>query len=159
MENTPKISLIAAMSQNGVIGKNNAMPWHIPEELKYFRKITEGKPIIMGRKTFESLNSKPLPKRQNIILTHEKNFFAPEVTVVHSVEEAIALSSSAQEIMVIGGAAVFQAFLTKATRIYLTVIHENYDGDTFFPAIDWSQWQLTSEENKGLFTAKVFDKR
>jgi dihydrofolate reductase len=173
MNNKIRISLIAAMSQNGVIGKNNMLPWHIPEELKYFRKVTEGKPIIMGRKTFESLNSKPLPNRHNIILTQDSHFSATGVSVVHSVQEALdcavgsedaahaehaANTTQLQEVMVIGGASVFQAFLPLATRIYLTVIHEEYEGDTFFPALDWAQWQLTSEENKGQFTVKVFDK-
>jgi len=153
-----RISLVAAMSQNGVIGKDNALPWHIPEELKYFRKITQGKPIIMGRKTFESMNSKPLPQRHNIIITHTKNLLIDGVTVVHSVEEALKASEPTDEVMVIGGASVYSLFLPFASRIYLTIIHENYEGDTFFPTLEWEKWQTISEENKGAFTVKIFDK-
>lgn len=149
------------MSENGVIGNNNALPWHLPEELKYFREKTRGKPVIMGRKTFESMGSKPLPNRLNIILTHAKNFLASDCIVVHSTEEALKVAKKAgkdEEMMVIGGAKIYEAFLPVASRIYLTVVHQNYVGDTYFPKVDWHQWKMITEEKREGFTLKVFDK-
>jgi dihydrofolate reductase len=153
-----RIALIAAMSENGVIGNNNALPWHLPEELKYFREKTRGKPVIMGRKTFESIGSKPLPNRINIILTHVLNFTAEDCTVVHSIEEAIKAVGDCEEIMVIGGAKIYEACLPIASRLYLTIVHKNYVGDTFFPPVDWQQWKIMTEEKREGFTLKVFDK-
>lgn len=151
-----RISLIAAMSQNGVIGRNNKLPWHLPEELKHFRTITAGKPILMGRKTFESIG-RPLPNRHNIILTQDPHFFAQGCTVVHSLEMALTAAAPAEELMVIGGAKLYELCLPIASRIYLSVIHEDYAGDTYFPKIHWEDWQITSEEDKGGFTVKVLD--
>lgn len=156
-----RIALIAAMSENGVIGNNNALPWHLPEELKYFREKTRGKSVIMGRKTFESMGSKPLPNRLNIILTHAKNFLVADCIVVHSTEEALKAAKAAgdcEEIMVIGGAKIYETFLPVASRIYLTVVHQNYVGDTYFPKVDWHQWKMITEEKREGFTLKVFDK-
>ena len=154
-----RISLIAAMSENGVIGNNNALPWHLPEELKYFRSKTLGKPIIMGRKTFESMGNKPLPNRQNIILTHDKNFSREDVFVVHSVDEALKVVGTCEEVMIIGGASVYQAFLPFTTRLYLTVVHQEYIGDTFFPIINWEEWDSISEQKMDGFTVKVWDRK
>lgn len=153
-----KIALIAAMSENGVIGNNNKLPWHLPEELKYFREKTRGKSVVMGRKTFESMGSKPLPHRLNIILTHELNFTAQDCVIVHSTEEALKAAGDCEEIMVIGGAEIYKAFLPMASRIYLTVIHQTYVGDTFFPTLDWHAWKTISEEKRDGFTLKIFDK-
>jgi len=153
-----QIALIAAMSENGVIGSNNALPWHLPEELKYFREITRGKPVIMGRKTFESMSSKPLPNRLNIILTHTLHFTATDCRVVHSVDAALKAAGDCEEIMIMGGAEIYKAFLPFASRIYLTVVHQNYRGDTYFPAVDWQEWKTISEEKRDGFTLKVFDK-
>lgn len=153
-----RIALIAAMSENGVIGNHNALPWHLPEELKYFREITRDKPVIMGRKTFESMSNKPLPNRLNIILTHALRFTAPDCKVVHSVEDAIKAAGDCEEIMIMGGAEIYEAFLPLASRIYLTVIHHTYAGDTVFPAVDWHTWKILSEEKRDGFTLKVFDK-
>lgn len=153
-----RIALIAAMSENGVIGSNNALPWHLPEELKYFREKTREKPVVMGRRTFESMGSKPLPNRLNIILTHALNFTAQNCTIVHSVEEALKVAIDCEEIMVIGGAEIYEAFLPMASRIYLTVIHQIHVGDTFFPMIDWHMWKTISEEKRDGFTLKIFDK-
>lgn len=155
------IALIAAMSENGVIGNTNALPWHLPEELKYFREKTRGKPVIMGRKTFESMGSKPLPNRLNIILTHAKNFLASNCIVVHSTKEALKVAKEAgedEEIMVIGGAKIYEAFLPVASRLYLTIVHQNYVGDTYFPKFDLHQWKMISEEKREGFTLKIFDK-
>ena len=153
------ISLIAAMSENGVIGADNKLPWNLPEELAYFRKMTSGKPIIMGRKTFESMESKPLPKRHNIILTHTPDFDAPGCTIVHSPQDALTAAGDCDEIMVIGGATLYAAFLPLASRLYLTIVHQNYVGDTYFPSVDWDQWEKVEEEKRPEFTTYLFKKR
>lgn len=158
VEKNMHIALIAAMSENGVIGNHNALPWHLPEELEYFREKTRDKPVIMGRKTFESIGSKPLPNRLNIILTHALHFTALDCKVVHSVEDALKAAGDCEEIMVIGGAEIYEAFLSVASRIYLTVIHQTCIGDTVFPTVDWHTWKILSEEKRDGFTLKVFDK-
>jgi len=154
-----KIALIAAMSENGVIGVENKLPWHLPEELKYFRTMTKGKPVIMGRKTFESIGSKPLPHRLNIILTKSDDFIAAGCTVVHTVADALQAVGDCEEVMVVGGAEIYKAFLVVANRLYLTTVHGNYPGDVYFPAIEWEDWQLTSSLEAVGFTAKVWDKK
>lgn len=134
------VSIIAAMGQNRVIGKDGDLPWHIPEDLKWFKKVTMGKPVVMGRKTFETLN-KPLPGRQNIILTGNADYEAAECTVVHSLEEALKAARDAQEVMICGGASVYHAALQKADKMYLTLIYDDFVGDTFFPEYDLSEWR------------------
>ena len=153
------IALVAAMSENRVIGNHNKLPWHIPEELQYFKQITLGKPIIMGRKTYESIGSKPLPNRLNIILSHSTTFNAPGCQVVTSIEEALHAVQESEEIMIIGGATIFEAFLEKATRIYLSIVHQICEGDAYFPLLDWGKWQLIQEEKMKEFTKKVFEKK
>lgn len=162
-----KISMIAALSENGIIGRDNTLPWNFPEDLKYFKKMTLGKPIIMGRNTFESIGSRPLPGRHNIILTQQADFQAPNCSVVHSREEAIALcketeenqeTKETQEIMIIGGAKIYQLFLPMATRLYLTMIHQNVVGDTYFPKLNWKEWQTISEEKQPEFSWVVLDR-
>ncbi len=153
------ISLIAAMAENGVIGKDNKLPWHLPEELQYFKKTTLGKPIIMGRKTFESMNAKPLPNRHNIILSQNLEFSAEGCTVVRSIPEALKAAGEAEEVMIIGGSKIFEVFLPIASRLYLTIVHKIYRGDSYFPNVDWSEWLLVSEDNKDLFSIKVFDRK
>lgn len=139
------ISLLLAASENNVIGKNNGLPWHLPDDLKYFRNLTWGLPILMGRKTFDSIG-KPLPGRKSIVITRNESWNHTGVEVVHSLEEAVrkAEALGAKEIFVIGGAAIFHAALPQANRIYLTRIHQNFDGDVFFPAINETKWQLSS---------------
>ena len=156
------ISIIAAMSENGIIGSNNKLPWHLPEELKYFKKVTTGKPIIMGRRTFESMGNKPLPNRTNIILSRLPNLSAPGCIVVNSIEEALKVARKTpemNEVMVIGGAEVYQLFLPLASRLYLTLVHQNFVGDTYFPAITCSDWNLVSEDKQEGFTLKVWDRK
>ncbi|MEO5703189.1 MAG: type 3 dihydrofolate reductase [Gammaproteobacteria bacterium] len=136
------ISLIVAMSRNRVIGKGNALPWHLPADLKYFKRITLGKPIIMGRKTFESIG-RPLPGRANIIITHERDYQATGCTVVHSIDDALTAAQGNEEIMVIGGAKLFEQILPRADRIYLTEIAEDFVGDVFFPALNQNDWRET----------------
>jgi len=139
------ISLIAAMAQNRVIGKQNQLPWHLPADLKHFKSITMDKPIVMGRKTFESIG-KALPGRQNIIITRDKNFQAENCTIVHSLDEAFEITKDQEEVMVIGGASIYEQALPKTQRIYLTLIHENIEGDTYFPEWNNNEWKETSKE-------------
>jgi len=135
----PLVSLIVAMAQNGVIGRGNALPWRLPEDLKRFRAFTLGKPILMGRKTFESLG-RPLPGRANLVLTRDRGWFSHGVIVVHSVEEALAQAGASDELVAIGGAEIYRLVLPFARRIYLTHVHADVPGDTFFPDFDPTQW-------------------
>jgi dihydrofolate reductase len=139
------LSLIVARASNGVIGKNNQLPWHLPADLQYFKTVTMGKPIVMGRKTFESIG-RPLPGRQNIVVTRNPDFFSDGITVAHSVEAAIAAANQVAEIMLIGGTELYKLSLPLADRIYLTEIHQDFDGDAHFPALG-SRWQETSRED------------
>ena len=139
-----KLALILAASENNVIGAKNAMPWHLPSELKYFRQKTTGKPVVMGRKTFESIGmGKPLPNRHNIVISRSPKPVNYEgVSWVASIDEAIALAAkeSPEEIMVIGGGTIYSSVLPKADRVYLTRIHATFDGDTYFEGFDEAQW-------------------
>lgn len=129
------ISLIAAVSKNLQIGLHNQMPWHIPEDLKYFKQVTTGFPVIMGRKTFQSIGH-PLPNRKNIILTRDTSFFHPEVEVLHSLEEALQLCHTLPNIFIIGGGEIYKAFLPYADSLYLTLIDQIVEGDTSFPSYE-----------------------
>ncbi|WP_435234669.1 type 3 dihydrofolate reductase [Psychromonas sp. PT13] len=137
-----KISMIVAMAENRVIGLDNKMPWHLPGDLKFFKRVTLGKPVIMGRKTYQSIG-RPLPGRMNIVLTRDNDLHIEGVTCVQTVEQALALVADVEEVMVIGGATIYQQFLSKATRLYLTFIDLNVDGDTLFPdyqaIADWNE--------------------
>jgi dihydrofolate reductase len=140
----PEIVLVVAVADNGVIGRDGAMPWHLPADLRHFKRLTTGKPVIMGRKTFESIG-KPLPGRHNIVLTRDAAWRADGVTVVPNLAEAIAAAgldprARADAIMVIGGAQVYAQALPIATRIELTRIHLAPDGDTRFPDLDPAIW-------------------
>ncbi|CAN5446699.1 dihydrofolate reductase [soil metagenome] len=143
-----KISLIAALTTNRVIGKNNDLPWRLPDDMNYFMRTTKGHTVIMGRKNYESLPEKyrPLPNRINIVVTRQKGFHAPGCKVVHSLEEAIELvkSSNETEVFNIGGAEIFAQGLSLADRLYLTEINTTLEGDTYFPEIDKSIWRETS---------------
>ena len=147
-----RISLIVAKDLDGVIGKENALPWQLPADLKNFRKITWGKPVILGRKTFESIG-KPLPGRTNIVLTRNPQFEAEGCLMARSLEEALDHASSAEEVVVIGGAAIYAAFLPRVERIYLTEVQGHFPGDTHFPALDRSEWRET-ERHEQLADAK-----
>lgn len=139
------ISLIAAMANNRVIGKNNTLPWHLPADLKHFKNTTMGKAIVMGRKTFESIG-RPLPGRQNIIVTRDKMYQATGCTIINSINQ-IKLVSDAIEIMVIGGAEIYKQLLPQAQRLYLTYIHADVDGDSHFPQWQANEWQEISRED------------
>lgn len=142
------ISLILAMSSNGVIGANGALPWRIPEDMRRFKALTMGKPCIMGRKTWDSLPKKPLPGRTNIVVTRDANFAADGAVVAHSLDEALARASAEKpdEIMVIGGAEIYKAVLPRATRIHLTEVEGEFAGDAFMPPFDPAVWKEQSRE-------------
>ena len=135
----PLISVIVAMAQNGVIGRDNSLPWRLPKDLKRFRACTLGKPILMGRKTFESIG-RPLPERTNLVLTRDRSWSAHGVIVVHSVEEALARAGSSDELVAVGGAQIYRLVLPFARRIYLTHVHADVPGDITFPEFDSTQW-------------------
>jgi len=139
------ISLVVAVADSGVIGRDNALPWHLPDDLKHFKRITLGKPIVMGRKTFESIG-KPLPGRQNIVVTRDANYRSEGMTVVHSVDAARTAAGAADELMVIGGADLFRLFLPAAQRLHLTRVHGDVAGDVRWAPIDETQWRRVSAE-------------
>lgn len=127
------------MARNGVIGRDNTLPWHLPEDLRHFKAVTLGKPILMGRRTFESIG-KPLPGRTNLVLTHNCAWHAEGTVAVHSIEEALGRSVEAPDLAGIGGAEIFRLLLPQAIRIYLTRVHADIPGDTVFPALDPAEW-------------------
>lgn len=140
------VSLIAALANNHVIGKNNQLPWYLPADLKYFKQITLGKPIIMGRKTYESMG-KPLPGRHNIVVTRDPNYQLSHCTVVNSLDAAITAGDSSEEIIIIGGAEIYQQALAVVDRMYITYVNTDIDGDTFFPKWDTTAWHEVSRED------------
>lgn len=140
------ISMIWAMGVNQVIGQDGTMPWHLPKDMAYFREQTLGKTILMGRKTWESFGSKPLPKRTNIVLTRDESFEleSEQGIVIHDIKDAMKYASD-QELMVIGGAQIYEQMLPQADRLYVTFIDHEFDGDTFFPEVEWEEWRVVSE--------------
>ena len=139
------------MASNGVIGRDNALPWHLPEDLRYFKRTTLGKPVIMGRKTFESIG-RPLPGRPNIVVSRSACRAAPGVTMVDSLAsalasgEALAAATGAEELVVIGGAQIYAQALPLASRLYVTEVHASVAGDTWFPSLDPADWRETVRE-------------
>jgi len=134
------ISLIAAMDRNRLIGNNNQLPWHLPADFAHFKSVTMGKPIIMGRKTYESIG-KPLPGRINIVLSRNPDLQIEGVICVSSFEDAVAAVHDADEVMVIGGSSIYEMLLPKANRMYLTYVDAEFEGDAWFPDFDSAQWQ------------------
>ncbi len=145
------LSLIAAVARNRVIGKNNQLLWHLPEDMKHFREVTRGKPVIMGRKTWESLPEKfrPLPGRHNIVVSRNLDYKAPGATLVSSLEDAIDLTRSADETFDIGGETLYRQALECTHRIYPTEIDRDYMGDAFFPEFSCADWKETSRRESG----------
>lgn len=139
------VSIIVAIAQNGTIGDKNSLLWHIKEDMRFFRTTTSGHAVVMGRKTFESLGSRPLPKRTNIVITRADRVFEGALTA-HSLEEAIRLAEGDEEIFIIGGAQIYREALRVADRMYITRVMHDYEGDTSFPDIDLSEWELVAEE-------------
>lgn len=137
------ISIIVAVAENGVIGDKNSLLWHISEDLKHFKAHTSGHPVVMGRKTFESLG-RPLPNRHNVVITRQTDLEIAGCTVVHSLEEALALFTPDEEVFIIGGAQIYARALPLADRFLLTRVHHPYEGDTSFPAWDAAEWELVA---------------
>ena len=140
------LSLIVAIAENGAIGKDNALLWHLSADLKRFKALTTGHAVVMGRKTFDSLPRKPLPNRRNIVLTHSSDFCPEGVEVVHSVDELLSLTRGEEECFLMGGASLYALLLPHAERLYLTFVHRAYpDADAFFPHIDLNDYQLLQQ--------------
>jgi dihydrofolate reductase len=139
------LTLIVAASDNGVIGRDNSLPWHLPDDLKHFKRVTLGKPVVMGRKTCESIG-KPLPGRHNIVVTRDTNYQREGVTVAHDVDAALRAAGEVPEVMVIGGAELFRACLPRAGRVHLTRVHGNIPGDVYWPELDPHEWRVVGRE-------------
>ncbi|NJN50680.1 MAG: dihydrofolate reductase [Gammaproteobacteria bacterium] len=162
-----RVSLIWAMTKNRVIGRDNDLPWHLPDEMRHFVRTTQGKPVVMGRKQFESMG-KPLPKRMNIVLSRNSGFAPTGTTVVGDLDAAlrVAESSGAEEVMVIGGAEIYRLALPYADRLYFTLIDTELAGDTFFPQFDESRFREVSaqthpadDRHAFAYTVRVLDRR
>ncbi|TWT07756.1 dihydrofolate reductase [Planococcus sp. CPCC 101016] len=157
------ISLMVAHDPNRVIGKDNELPWHIPADLAYFKEHTIGKGIVMGRNTFESIG-RPLPKRRNIVVTRNDDYQAEGVDVVHNLQDAVKLAKEVhEEVMVIGGEQIFNSVLDEADRLYITLVHQAFEGDTYFPAYG-REWKLVSESEQQIsnevpFSYLVYERR
>ena len=158
------ISIIVAASANDVIGRQGELPWRLSDDLKHFKALTMGKPIVMGRKTWESIG-RPLPGRKNIVVTRQRGFRADGCDVVGSLEDAVAAAGDADEIVVIGGSQVYALALPLAERLYLTRVHADVEGDASFPAVDATRWCLVADEhhdaderNEYDFSFRVYDR-
>ncbi len=141
-----RLSLIAAMDDNRLIGRSNSLPWQLPADLAYFKRATMGKPIIMGRKTFESIG-KPLPGRQNIVITRDPGFSAEGCELADSIGSAMALAGDVDEVMLIGGSSLYRQTIGQATGLYITRIHHVFEGDTWFPEFDLNDWKEKNRED------------
>ena len=140
------VSIIVAISENHVIGRQGNMPWRLPDDLKRFKALTTGHAVIMGRKTFDSIG-RPLPNRINIVITRDRNCTIDGVIIAHSLDEAFQQAAGNDEIFIIGGGEIYQQAIPLADRLYVTLVHTTVEGDTFFPAFDEDQWRLASDEH------------
>jgi len=156
MLNTKEITIIAAVSENNVLGKNNKLIWHIPNDLKRFKKLTLGHSVIMGRKTFESI-ARPLPQRKNIILTRNKNYKAKDTLIAHNVKEALNFCENDNQPFIIGGGEIYKLFMSISNKIELTRIHKSYDGDAFFPEILEEKWKLVNSKKNNFNETKIIN--
>jgi len=152
----PSIALIAALSDNQVIGQDNRLPWNLPADLQHFKSVTLDKPIIMGRRTWESLPGL-LPRRRHILLTGDRNYRAAGCILVHSIEEALEAAGDAPEVMVIGGQTLYQQMLPLADRLYLTRVHTVVQGDAFFPGFATAEWREVAREDHRADARNPFD--
>lgn len=141
------ISMIVAMDKNNVIGSDNQMPWHLPDDLKFFKATTLGKPVVMGRKTFESIGSKPLPGRRNVIISREPNYQAAGAELFNSIEAALQALADEPEVMIMGGGQLYSQLLSQANKLYLTQVDTQVKGDTVFPKWQTHEWQMESVEH------------
>lgn len=139
------LSLIVATGENNEIGRGGRMPWHLPADLRHFKLVTLGKPVIMGRRTFESIG-KPLPERRNIVVTHNRTYSAADCETAHTLAEALVMAAGEPEMMLIGGGELYREALPRAQRIYLTQVHGRFEADTFFPTLDMMQWREIARE-------------
>ena len=165
-----RLAVIVAVADNGVIGRDNSLPWHLPEDLRYFKRVTMGKPIVMGRKTFESIG-RPLPGRTNIVISRNPEFEAAGVSAVASLDEALELAAEvagdagASELVVIGGAEIYRLAIPRADRLYVTEVHAATEGDALLPDVAWTEWEETrrerhaAAENSHDFSFVVYDRR
>ncbi len=140
-----ELCIVVAAAENNVIGKDNQLLWHLPKDLKFFKQTTSGGTVIMGRKTFESVG-KPLPNRRNIVITRQSDFHAEGTEVVHSLEAALEQCGDENRVFIIGGAEIYRQALPLTTELYLTRVHAAPDGDTYFPEMDPSEWDLLWQE-------------
>jgi dihydrofolate reductase len=154
-ETAPPLTLIVARARNGVIGRAGQMPWRLPEDLAYFRRTTMGHPIVMGRRTWESLG-RPLPGRRNIVVSRDAGLAAPGAEVVPSLEEAVRRTQDAAQVFVIGGAQLYEQALPLARRLLVTEIDADFEGDTYFPAPDPHDWRETGRERHAPTAARPF---
>ena len=150
------VYLVAAVAENGVIGANGKLPWHLPEDLQHFKRLTVGHPVIMGRKTWESIG-RPLPNRTNIVVSRRSDFHAAGASVASSLEDALALCAGSGPVFVIGGSEVYRAALPYATGLVLTRIHQSFEGDARFPAIDPAGWKESRREERIAANGIPFD--
>ncbi len=140
--------MISAIAQNGAIGSKNSLPWYLPADLKHFKNMTLNKTIVMGLNTFKSIGEKPLPNRKNIILCNDPNYQIPEgCFLAKSIDQVLEMTKNEQEIMICGGASIYEQFFTLAQRLYLTYIYHNFDGDIFFPKFNIDDWKQVSRED------------
>ncbi|MTH52074.1 dihydrofolate reductase [Bacillus mangrovi] len=140
------ISFVFAMDDKRAIGKNNDLPWKLPADLAHFKRTTLGGTVVMGRKTFESMGSKPLPGRRNVVVTSNHDFKAEGCEILHTVKEISLLEEEGEELFIIGGAKIFEEMLPHCTKMYVTLIHHTFGGDTFFPEINENEWETVSRE-------------
>ena len=157
-------SIIVAMDMNRVIGKDNQLPWRLPRELQYVKQTTMGHPIILGRKNYEAIG-RPLPGRRNIVMTKDPHFSAEGCEIAHSVGDVYQLCEGEEEIFIFGGEQIYKLFLEKTDKLYVTVIHHEFEGDTFFPEIDYNQWKeiskvqgITDEKNPYTYFYHVYER-
>ena len=160
-----RVSAVVAASDNNVIGKDGGLPWHVSSDLKLFKEITLGKPVIMGRRTWESLPRKPLPGRRNIVITRNPDYVAEGAEIARSVDEALALCAGEPEVSIIGGGQVYEQAMSRTDRIYLTRIHLEVEGDTFLPDLPAEEWREVErrafdkgERDDAAFTLVVLDR-
>ena len=154
-----EIIIIAAVAENNVIGKEGKIPWHIKEDFQHFKKLTMGCPCIMGDKTYESLPIKPLPERENIVLTFDKNYHPEGAIIKYSFEDALEHCKNNEKIFIIGGASIYKQGLKFANRMELTRIHKSYEGDTYFPEFDENEWEVKKKENHDDFSFISYTKK
>jgi len=159
------VSIIVAIAENNAIGKDNQLLWNLPKDMRHFKEITSGHTVIMGRRTYDSMG-KPLPNRRNIVVTRQEDLLIMGAEVTNTLEHALALCAHEEEVFIIGGAQIYKEAVSLTNRIYLTIVHESYEADTFFPELDSSKWeilsselQLPDEKNKVAFTFQTLESK